>query len=101
MVSIIKRTAIFSTTLLLAAFAYYYYSTVLADALAVPDPPRLLDSVHNFRDLGGSLATVKPHYLQAAFDQIEDQYGSVDNYLMEGLGLDEDALTTLHERFLE
>jgi hypothetical protein len=39
-----------------------------------------------------SLTSVRPNYLQAAFDQIDGQYGGMGNYLVDEPGLDEEAL---------
>lgn len=47
------------------------------------------------------LLGVEPRYLNAAFDAMEQDYGSVDNYLHEALGADEALRARLRERFLE
>lgn len=44
--------------------------------------------------------TVRAAYLQAAFDEVDKQYGSFDAYLRQGLGLDDAALARLRARFL-
>jgi len=40
-------------------------------------------------------------YLDATFDAIRAQYGSIDRYLGEQLGLDKDKLMTLRGKYLE
>lgn len=42
-----------------------------------------------------------PKYLQAAFDQMTRDYGSVDNYLRQGLGVDDIFRESLRMRYLE
>ena len=46
------------------------------------------------------LLGVEPDYLDAAFDQINKDYGSVDNYLKRELGVDRAALLRLRQRML-
>jgi protein-tyrosine phosphatase len=46
------------------------------------------------------IMTVRAAYLQAAFDEVDRRYGSFDNYLHKGLGLDDRALAQLKARFL-
>ncbi len=43
---------------------------------------------------------VRPEYLGTAFAAIEEHYGSVDAFLREGIGLSDDELNRLRERFL-
>ncbi len=43
---------------------------------------------------------VQPEFLQAAFTQATQQYGSVQNYLQQALGLDENRQAALRERYL-
>ncbi|MCO7572926.1 tyrosine-protein phosphatase [Pseudomonas chlororaphis] len=47
------------------------------------------------------LLGVEPRYLQAAFTAMRDQYGSVENYLRDGLGVDEQFRERLQGKFLE
>ncbi|QZP07538.1 tyrosine-protein phosphatase [Caenibius sp. WL] len=47
------------------------------------------------------LERVAPEYLDAAFDEVDRRYGSFDNYLREGLGLDAKALAKLRDKFLQ
>ena len=44
---------------------------------------------------------VRDEYLDAFYSGIEQQYGSVDGYLRDGLGLTDDDLQTLRDRYLE
>lgn len=47
------------------------------------------------------LLGVEPRYLQAAFAAMREQYGSVENYLREGLGVDAAFRSRLQSKFLE
>lgn len=47
------------------------------------------------------LFDARAEYLQAAFDAIEEQWGSVDAYLEDGLGLTPELRARLKDRFLE
>ena len=40
-------------------------------------------------------------YIDAAYDEIAKEYGSMDNYLKAGLGLTEDDLVQLREELLD
>ncbi|OJU17580.1 MULTISPECIES: tyrosine-protein phosphatase [unclassified Sphingomonas] len=44
--------------------------------------------------------TVRPDYIQAAFDEVEHRYGSFDNYIRHGLGLTEADIKALRARYL-
>jgi protein-tyrosine phosphatase len=46
------------------------------------------------------LLDVEPAYLDAAFDQIDKDYGSVENYLKRELGVDRAAIQRLRQRML-
>jgi protein-tyrosine phosphatase len=46
------------------------------------------------------IMTVRAAYLEAGFDEVDRKYGSFDNYLREGLGVDNRALAQLKARFL-
>ena len=43
---------------------------------------------------------VEPSYLQAAYDAVEADYGSVASYLHDGLGLDDPLLAKLRARLV-
>jgi protein-tyrosine phosphatase len=47
------------------------------------------------------LMTVRRAYIEAAFDEAERQYGSIDRYAAQALGLDAAAVARLEARFLE
>ena len=44
---------------------------------------------------------VKPEYLQSALDVITAEFGDVEHYLTQGLGLSRDSLGRFRERMLE
>ena len=44
--------------------------------------------------------TVRPDYIQAAFDEVEHRYGSFDNYIRQGLGLTDADVAALRARYL-
>jgi protein tyrosine/serine phosphatase len=44
---------------------------------------------------------VRPEYLQASFAAIDEQYCSFDNYLDQGLSIDEQTLQRLREALLQ
>jgi protein-tyrosine phosphatase len=48
-----------------------------------------------------ALMEVRPEYLQAAFLAIDEHYSSFDNYLYQGLGIDEPTLQRLRAALLE
>ena len=48
-----------------------------------------------------ALMEVRPEYLQAAFLAIDEHYGSFDNYLDQGLGIDEQTLQRLRTALLQ
>jgi len=48
-----------------------------------------------------ALMEVRPEYLEAAFEAIDEKYGSFEGYLQEGLGIDELTLQRLRSALLE
>jgi protein-tyrosine phosphatase len=48
-----------------------------------------------------ALLEVRPEYLDASFTAIDERYGSFDNYLDQGLGIDEQTLQRLRTVLLE
>ena len=48
-----------------------------------------------------ALMEVRPEYLQASFTAIDEHYGSFDNYLDQGLGIDEQTLEKLRAALLQ
>jgi protein-tyrosine phosphatase len=47
------------------------------------------------------LLSVKAAYLQASFDQVKTQYGSIENYFDKGLGIDQTGQQKLRDQFLQ
>ncbi|MEH7308084.1 tyrosine-protein phosphatase, partial [Neobacillus drentensis] len=45
--------------------------------------------------------TVKSSYLHAALDEAENSYGSIENYLEEGLGVTAEIRSRLQQLYLE
>ncbi len=45
--------------------------------------------------------TVRPEYLQSAFNEVTQRYGTFDNYVRKGLDLSEADITTLRQRLLQ
>jgi hypothetical protein len=56
--------------------------------------PKYQDAIDTFVEAGGdpsipvAILGVQESYLNAAFDEMETQYGSIENYFAEGLGID-------------
>ena len=48
-----------------------------------------------------ALMEVRPEYLQGAFEAIDEHYGSFDNYLDQGLGIDKETLERLKTALLQ
>lgn len=48
-----------------------------------------------------AMAGVKGEYLTAAFDAVKKEYGSIEDYIRNQLGVSEDALHQLREKYLE
>ena len=48
-----------------------------------------------------ALLEVRPEYLQAAWDAIDEKYGSFDAYLTDGLGLTQQQIDSLRDSLLE
>ncbi len=44
---------------------------------------------------------VREDYLELLYESIDERYGSMDNYLRDGLGLTPEELNTLRNRYLE
>lgn len=47
-----------------------------------------------------ALLEVRPSYIEAAFEQMEQDYGSVEGYLTKGLGLSQQDLQQLKKLYL-
>jgi protein-tyrosine phosphatase len=84
------------------------YETVLQDFLASNRCilPKYQSRIDEFAARGGDasllvpLLTVRPDYLDAAFDQVRQSFGSIERYFGEGLGIDARAQQALRERFV-
>jgi protein-tyrosine phosphatase len=67
---------------------------IVASAQGVPEDQVDLSNLE-------ALLEVRPEYLQAAFDAVEEQYGDFDTYLTEGLGLDQATIDAFRDSLLE
>ena len=84
------------------------YEEVLEDYLLSNDYilPMYADLIEDFVDAGGernivvSILGVKEEYLNAAFDEMHTQYGSIENYFSKGLGISVDQQTALRNLYL-
>jgi protein-tyrosine phosphatase len=52
------------------------------------------------RSIAVAVLGVKPEYLEASLVEMQTQYGSVEKYFSEGLGIDAAGQQALRERFL-
>lgn len=83
--------------------------TVMADYMRTNDYtlPQFKREIDGFAAAGGdrsialAIFGVKPEYLEASFDEMNKQYGSVENYFAKGLGIDAAGQQQLRERFLD
>ena len=68
--------------------------------------PALKPYFDQFEAVGGDVAVLRPvlsvdaDYLRTAIDLMNSEYGSIDGYMRDGLGLDEDVLESLRNRLL-
>ncbi|MCC6930944.1 MAG: tyrosine-protein phosphatase [Gemmatimonadaceae bacterium] len=53
------------------------------------------------RSLANSIFGVEPEYLEAAFDEVQKRYGTIEHYFAEGLGIDAAGQKKLRDVFLE
>ncbi len=82
--------------------------TVMADYMRTNDYtlPQFQHAIDAFVAGGGersiplAVLGVKSEYLEASFDDMHKQYGSIEQYFSEGLGIDAAAQQALRERFL-
>jgi protein-tyrosine phosphatase len=51
-------------------------------------------------DLLQPILGVRDSYLDAALDEVRSQYGTIENYARAGLGLTDEQLSTLRDRFV-
>jgi protein-tyrosine phosphatase len=63
--------------------------------------PKVQPWLDHFRAVGGDPALLWPivgvqeSYLESALEQVQTQYGDIEGYVTEGLGLSEDTVATL------
>jgi len=57
--------------------------------------------MHIDKDVATAMLQAKKEYLDATFNAIISQYGSVDNYLRTQMGLDDQKIALLKKKFLE
>lgn len=62
---------------------------------------QLVKFKHINQQVAEDVIAVKPGYLQATFDAIKGQFGSVDNFLRGFLGLDDAKLMVLKKKFVQ
>lgn len=82
--------------------------TVMADYLRTNDYtlPQFRREIDGFVAAGGdrsialAIFGVKPEYLEASFDEMRKQYGTIERYFAEGLGIDAAGQQALRTRFL-
>jgi protein-tyrosine phosphatase len=82
--------------------------TVMADYMRTNDYtlPQFQHAIDAFVAGGGersialAVLGVKPEYLKASLDEMQKQYGSIEGYFSEGLGIDAEGQQALRERFL-
>src|SRR5579871_6510375 len=60
-----------------------------------------LAGMHISESVARALMSAKGEYLDATFDALRTQYGSVDRYLEEQLGLDQEKRAMLKAKYLE
>ncbi|BCA53237.1 protein-tyrosine-phosphatase [Nitrospira sp. KM1] len=53
------------------------------------------------RGIALAIFGVKREYLEAAFDEMQRSYGTIENYFSDGLGIDEDQQQVLREIYLQ
>ena len=68
--------------------------TVVAGVQGVPEDEVDMSNLE-------ALLEVRPEYLQAAFDAVDEQYGSFEAYLTDGLGLTQEEIDALRDHLLE
>ena len=72
---------------------YYRYSRIRRHA-------RLAPFIGIRSEVARALLEVRPVYLEEAFRTIEDEYGSVERYIRQGLGISEEEQVQLREWYL-
>ena len=85
-----------------AIMADYLYSNVcLKHEIAgmMPILKKLLEKMH-MKNAGTAVVEAREEYLEAAFDEIDKLYGSMDAFLEKGLGIDAAMCEQLRDRYL-
>ena len=83
--------------------------TVMADYMLTNDYdlPQFQTTIDGFVAAGGDRAIplavfgVKPEYLNASFDEMQKQYGTIEKYFSDGLGIDAAGQKALRDLYLE
>ncbi|WP_182348170.1 tyrosine-protein phosphatase [Tomitella gaofuii] len=96
------------TAMLLQHIAGADDATILKDYLATNDysATSIQKTLAGLENYGLDPDTVRPllvvdeSYLDAGLAAVEENYGSIDNYLTEGLGLDDDTIATLRDKLV-
>ena len=52
-------------------------------------------------EIPAAILGVKREYLEAAFDEMETKYGTIENYFAKGLGIDAEMQQAIRDRYLE
>jgi protein-tyrosine phosphatase len=84
-------------------------ATVMADYMRTNDYtlPQFQHVIDDFVAAGGDRAIaeaifgVKPEYLEASFDEMQKQYGTIEGYFAEALGIDAAQQKALRDLYLE
>ncbi len=74
----------------------YYRRTENAKAIG-----QMTKGLHADEEVVKAMMAAKKEYLDATFDKIKKQYGSIDNYLTTQIGLDDKKIALLKSKFLE
>jgi len=82
--------------------------TVMADYMRTNDYtlPQFKHVIDDFVAAGGDRAIavaifgVKPEYLQASFEEVRKQYGTIERYFSEALGIDAAGQKALRDLYL-
>lgn len=94
------------TAALLQSIAGVDDATIMQDYLATnaytaERMAAILDSLPpNLAEIYGPLIGVEASYLQAGLDEVKARYGSMDNYLKQGLGLSQETLYVLRGKMV-
>ncbi|MGA8017358.1 MAG: tyrosine-protein phosphatase, partial [Desulfobacterales bacterium] len=83
--------------------------TVMADYMRTNDYtlPQFKHAIDDFVAAGGDRAIavavfgVKPEYLEASFDEMQKQYGTIEGYFSEALGIDAAGQKALRDLYLD